>query len=644
MRWLLVFAAFVSALDALSARGRRRWVSPFSEVNGAVCHAIPLLPVTPGSPHRTGSRCPLALLGIALAFLAQVSSASVPGQQVAPIEGYATPTSVAPGGHISFHASSTAGDYRVVIYKEGIVRQVVQRSEVIAGQSAPVAPDAFETGAGWPVVYEFDVPENWENGAYLASFEAMSVSLPPRYALFVVRSPVPGSTSKILLVLPTATSQAYNSWGGKSFYGSDVPDDPTGSHRVSFERPIADDWGLGVYNAAVYFIRFVQAQGIPIEVADSRDVHSDPHLFDSYNEIVMIGVDEYVSLEMLDAYQRFRDAGGSLAFFSACNENWQVRFEDDARTMVSWKSDCSKDPYWAIDPTQVTCLWEGSPQYRGAEKLIGVRYTGWSWKAIPSPCRVEDPDHWILQGTGVQRGDLLGATMCGGELDTLKPDSPAGLDVVFDTELPLKDAPTEFVRGTGVYFELTPEYGFPDGHGGRVFASGSIHWVLGIAQDPRVGVITKNIVTKFADRAVDPNPDRDDDGVPDARDNCPAVANPDQADANLDGTGDACEAACDDGIDNDGDGFVDYRADPGCLDAASNLENPACNDGIDNDSDGKIDWDGGPGMAAPDPECAVAYRNKETPNPTTCGLGAELALVMPLRVIHKRVGEARGKL
>jgi Thrombospondin type 3 repeat len=36
-------------------------------------------------------------------------------------------------------------------------------------------------------------------------------------------------------------------------------------------------------------------------------------------------------------------------------------------------------------------------------------------------------------------------------------------------------------------------------------------------------------------------PDQDGDGVPDASDNCPLVANPGQADSDRDGTGDACE-------------------------------------------------------------------------------------------------------
>jgi len=45
--------------------------------------------------------------------------------------------------------------------------------------------------------------------------------------------------------------------------------------------------------------------------------------------------------------------------------------------------------------------------------------------------------------------------------------------------------------------------------------------------------------------------DTDGDGVPDTTDNCPNVANADQADADNDGIGDACEA------DSDGDGVID---------------------------------------------------------------------------------------
>ena len=66
----------------------------------------------------------------------------------------------------------------------------------------------------------------------------------------------------------------------------------------------------------------------------------------------------------------------------------------------------------------------------------------------------------------------------------------------------------------------------------------------------------------------------------------------------------ATTPACQDGLDNDGDGLTDFAGgDPGC-DSAGDLGEHAvglpCDDSLDNDGDGLRDYPADPGCAAPD--------------------------------------------
>jgi hypothetical protein len=68
--------------------------------------------------------------------------------------------------------------------------------------------------------------------------------------------------------------------------------------------------------------------------------------------------------------------------------------------------------------------------------------------------------------------------------------------------------------------------------------------------------------------------------------------------------------ACSNGVDDDGDGKVDYPADPGCASSTDTNEynapapppppppSYACSNGIDDDGDGKVDYPADPGCAS----------------------------------------------
>lgn len=86
--------------------------------------------------------------------------------------------------------------------------------------------------------------------------------------------------------------------------------------------------------------------------------------------------------------------------------------------------------------------------------------------------------------------------------------------------------------------------------------------------------------------------------------------------------------ACANGLDDDGDGFVDVD-DPGCRDALSATESPQCDDGLDNDADGSIDL--------ADAQCAgVASNDNENPAPSCGLLGVEPFLMLAALTASRR--------
>lgn len=98
---------------------------------------------------------------------------------------------------------------------------------------------------------------------------------------------------------------------------------------------------------------------------------------------------------------------------------------------------------------------------------------------------------------------------------------------------------------------------------------------------------------------------------------------------------DLSEAAdCNDGLDNDGDGLADYGSDPGCRNRRESArEDPACDNGYDDDGDTLVDGE--------DPECAASpawWTNEgKAYHAGGCGLGFELVLViLPLAALRRR--------
>src|SRR5207245_8852148 len=129
------------------------------------------------------------------------------------LEAYCGPRSVEPGETVAIHASTDLDGFAVEIARDGADREEVWSGRGAAGHHA-VPDDVSAVGCGWPAALEVPVDERWLSGYHAVTRPSGDERAD---AFFVVRSR-PQGAAPILMVLSTATYDAYNDWGGPSLY------------------------------------------------------------------------------------------------------------------------------------------------------------------------------------------------------------------------------------------------------------------------------------------------------------------------------------------------------------------------------------------------------------------------------------------
>jgi N,N-dimethylformamidase beta subunit-like protein len=347
--------------------------------------------------------------------------------------GYCTPLSVFPGDPVALHASGEGGPVDIEVVRDGAHPEVVWRAAAVRVLDAPATDNSPELGCGWDVTTIIPTDRLWRSGLYIVRLGGADRPS----AWFVVRAPQP-SRDRALLVLATNTWNAYNDFGGRNLY--------TGAVTLSFERPLAagllakpGGTGERVVEGRAYaeytrvndlslwhgmsgwagqerrFALWAEREGIPLDYAISADLEHEPGLLDGYAVYVSVGHDEYWTWGMRDAVESFVAAGGRAAFLAGNTCYWQVRLE--GHTMVCYKHRFVEDPLHGSDDTHLTTtMWSDPLTNRPETTMTGLSFTrgGYARTARSVPrgsggYEVHRADHWLLAGTRLRRGDLLGA-------------------------------------------------------------------------------------------------------------------------------------------------------------------------------------------------------------------------------------------
>lgn len=331
------------------------------------------------------------------------------------IEGYTTKDSVEPGETLEFCVSSASSEYTIEIYRlgwyEGTGGRRVKTLQGAGGAKRPVPDPVGESmliECDWPVTDTVTVSPDWTTGLYYAHFKSggQTTACP-----FVVREKTP--SAMMLMQLPFNTQQAYNNWGGYSFYGFNSDDDEY-HDAVSYNRPYANPYAMHL-GYAIHFLRWVEREGYSVAYATNLDMRRNPDALKAYNVVTCVGHDEYPPPEQYTAYESARDSGTNLMFIGGNLWTTKTPYRESDRTIRKGGG------------------WEEA-------RVIGLEFgPGTSlWKL--ADLTVVDTSHRWFDNTGFTEGDKV-VGVVGHEWDKLVDESPDNARVLFHYEKGTQEDP-----------------------------------------------------------------------------------------------------------------------------------------------------------------------------------------------------------
>jgi hypothetical protein len=334
------------------------------------------------------------------------SRAHAPVVRVLGIEAAFTQRSYLPEERMALRIQADAPSLSLTFLRVGHGPDPSQRGDEMTGQ--PMADPVTIDWAGKRSTPRTIVVQTgkWPTGLYTAKLETEDGRV--GFAPFVLRPTEPSET-RVAVVLPTNTWQAYNlydsdgdGWGDTWYAGGAPP--------VVLDRPYRD---RGVpprfFRYDFPFLRWLEKTRREPDVFADDDLETFPtgdDLRARYDLVVFPGHSEYVTEHAFDVVQRFRDLGGRLIFLSANNFFWRVDKQGNTlRRSAQWRA-----------------------LARPEAMLCGVQYRANDDGRLQGAFTVIDRDAapWLFEGTELENGDTLGEEVGGFgiEIDMRAPVSP----------------------------------------------------------------------------------------------------------------------------------------------------------------------------------------------------------------------------
>lgn len=438
------------------------------------------------------------------------------------IEGYCSKMSIRPGESMDIFLSAdnftkekdfktevVVDLYRLGYYggKGGRFMQQIGPFQVGTQRIPPVAEHRLRS-CNWDRTTSFTIPKDWISGVYVGKLSCTAHRY-QSYIIFVVRD---DRKADIMFQTSDTTWQSYNKWPDNySLYDSDPPRQPhSGRNWVSYDRPFAKypqvvdqplSQGSGEFLCWEFPLCFwLEQQGYDVTYCSNIDTHADREGLHRVKCFLSVGHDEYWTMPMFENVKDAVDHHGlSAAFLSGNSLMWVI----DLKPGVFIDPDSVDGPSGLDKVTGKRLQVKPDPggrtnrtMYRigrfggetEVEKSLGImgpfERKEWPNENTLIGARtmypfngsadwvVSKPDHWIFEGTGMEKGDRIPG-LVGWEHHGDPADIP-GLEVV-------AEGTTITAGGSESYYTATV---YPGPKNNWVFNAATIFWSMGLAQPP----------------------------------------------------------------------------------------------------------------------------------------------------------------
>ena len=436
------------------------------------------------------------------------------------IQGFANLTYAREGQNVTLYVDSHVASYRAIAYRmgwyQGLGAREVWASPLEMGVVQPPCTLTSATNtvscANWQPSLVMPVTPSFTPGDYLIKLTGGARA--QSYILLTIWDP--SSRAAYVIMNRSLVEEAWNTYGGYSFYKGEGPCiidqasyPPCNRARVvSFDRPYDTDFGASDFLTNEYpLVQFMEREGLDVTYISDVTLSQDPGLLLRHRVLLSLDHDEGWTYTERLAVQNAAAHGVNVVYFGAAAMVRHDRLQSSPlganREVVDYRNSYEDPLNGGNEPAQVTGnTWESPPADWSPLSQIGEEYSGYLSPGVTAPMVINDASSWVFQGTNLHDGSSLGGVIAS-DIDHVTDGSPSNVEILAHSPIPAGEGTISGGTWGGVSYSDMVYFTYP-ASGAGVIDTGNNVWIGDLrpcieagCSAPVLRKITNNILRAF---------------------------------------------------------------------------------------------------------------------------------------------------